>query len=258
MLGLLVLLLCQISQDVPTLGAELVKRNLPVPRDAADLGQPITSYSVLEDVRGFVIAYYGVEPDGALHELRVRSYDKRTRSWRSKTFPEPIGSILKVQRHAGYLYVTGHSSPSATPLLVLSDELELKRELDGWPMLMLDDGRVIFNRSMVHFAPAHAAVLALYDPIAAREDALYPPAAVENDRGVERVPGTDLWVDRSFSNVQKGTAAGTIEFVAVVQQMRLNEHNAGEAAGPQERYLVTCNVQSSTPPCRQRLASPRH
>jgi hypothetical protein len=125
-------------------------------------------------------------------------------------------------------------------------------------MLMLDDGRVIFSRSMVHFAPAHAGVLALYDPIADREDALYPPAAVRNDRGVERVPGTDLFVDRSFSELKKGTAAGTIAFVAVVQQMQLNEHNAGEAAGPQERYLVTCNVQSSRPTCRQRPAPPRH
>ncbi len=259
MFALLVLLLFQVAQKAPpTVGAELLERNLPVPKDAADLEQPITSYSVLQDVRGFVIAYYGVEPDGALHELRVRSYDTRTMSWRSKTFPEPIGSILKIQRYAGYLYVTGHSSPSATPLLVLSDELELKRELNGWQMLMLDDGRVIFSRSMVHFAPAHAGVLALYDPIADREDALYPPAAVRNDRGVERVPGTDLFVDRSFSELKKGTAAGTIAFVAVVQQMQLNEHNTGEAAGPQERYLVTCNVRSSTSTCRQRLAPPRH
>jgi hypothetical protein len=179
-------------------------------------------------------------------------------SWRSKTFPEPIGSILKIQRHAGYLYVTGHSSPSATPLLVLSDELELKRELNGWQMLMLDDGRVIFSRSMVHFAPRTPESLHCTTPSPTERTRCTPPAAVRNDRGVERVPGTDLFVDRSFSELKKGIAAGTIAFVAVVQRMQLNEHNAGEAAGPQERYLVTCNVQSSRPPCRQRPAPPRH
>ena len=57
MFGLLVFLLCRAVQPSPqSVGAELLARNLPVPRDAADLEQPITSYSVLDDSRGFVIA----------------------------------------------------------------------------------------------------------------------------------------------------------------------------------------------------------
>jgi hypothetical protein len=253
MLGLLVILVLQSAQKPPLpigVGAELLARNLPVPKDAADLDQPITSYSVLDDSRGFVIAYYAQEPDNILHELRVRSFDNRTRTWRSKTFPEPIGSILKIQRHAGYLYVTGHSSPSATPLVVLHETLELKRELDGWPMLMLDDGRVVFNRSMRHFAPTHAEVLALYNPAADREDSLYPAPGVNNDRGFEKDPATDLWMDRSFTDVKKGTAPGTIEFVAIEQRMRLNPQNSADPAGPVQRRLVVCNVASVRPVCR--------
>jgi hypothetical protein len=254
MFGLLVLLLFQSVQKAPLpigVGAELLARNLPVPKDAADLEQPITSYSVLDDSRGFVIAYYGLESDNSLHELRIRSYDKRTRTWRSKTFPEPIGSVLKIQRSAGYLYVTGHSSPSAAPSLVLTERLELRHELDGWLMMTLDDGRVVFSRSMRHFSPTHAQVFALYDPVADREDALYPPGAVENDRGGERVPGTDLFVDRSLSDLKKGKVAGTLEFIAVVQKMRLNQQNGGDPAGPEQRFLVTCDLRSAT--CRERI-----
>jgi hypothetical protein len=108
----LLVLFLELAQKAPrTLGAELLARNLPAPVDFADLDQPITSYSVLDDKYGFVIAYYARESDDRLHELRVRSFESRTRTWRWK----PIGSILKVERNAGYLYVTGHSSPSATP-----------------------------------------------------------------------------------------------------------------------------------------------
>ena len=124
MVGLLVFLLVQSAQHGQSgFGAELLSRSLPVPKDAGDLEQPITSYSVLDDSRGFVIAYYLVEADGLLHALHIRSYDTRTRAWRSTTLPEPIGSILKIERNGGIIYVTGHSSPSATPTLVLSRRL---------------------------------------------------------------------------------------------------------------------------------------
>jgi hypothetical protein len=235
-----------------SVGAELLARNLPVPKDAADLDKPITSYSVLDDRKGFIIAYYAQEPDGILHELRVRSFDKGTRIWRSKTFPEPIGSILHLQRNAGYLYITGHSSPSATPLLVLSDSLELKRELDGWPMLMLDEGRVVFHRSMVHFAPAHAVALALYDPGSDREQPLYPPSGVNNERGIEDVPGTRFLMGRSISDVEKGKTPGTIEFVAIEQPMEVTRDNRGEPAARERRLRVVCDVAGARPACTAR------
>ena len=45
-------------------------------------------------------------------------------------------------------------------------------------MLVLDDGRVVFHRSMIHFSPTHAAALALYDPVSDREEPVYPPRGV--------------------------------------------------------------------------------
>jgi len=256
LLALLLLLFFQpVQKASATLGAELLARNLPAPADLADLDQPITSYSFLDDSRGFVIAYYVRESDESLHELRVRSFDSRTRTWRSKIFAEPIGSVLKVERNAGYLYIKGHSTPSEAPLLVLSEDLTPKRELDGWPVLMLDGGRVIFHRSMVHFAPAHAGALALYDPAADREESLYPPAAAKNERGIEMAPGsTRLFVDRSFAEVKMGKDAWTVEFVAIEQPMRLNQNDGGEPAGETERRLVVCRLAVSPAVCELRSA----
>ena len=237
-------------QRPDTLGAALLQRNLPAPKDAADLEQPITSYSVLDDERGFVIAYYGVEADGMLHELRVRSYDRQAGAWRSARFPEPIGSVLSVKRSKGFLFLSGHSSPSAAPLLVLTESLDLKRTLDGWSELALDDGRVIFTRSMIHFSPTHAEVLALYDPATDRETNLYPDASVQNHRGGER-DTSGLWIDRWLSEPTKGASPGTIEFTATVQRMRLNQQQVAQPAGSEERFRVRCDVTANPPACRR-------
>lgn len=245
------LILAVTIQTGGPLGRELLVRSLPVPKDAADLELPITSYSVLDDSRGFVIAYYLAESDNSLHELRVRSFDKLTRTWRSATFPEPIGSVLSIKRGGGYLYIGGHSSPSAAPLLVLSaDTLFRKRELDGWPVLLLDDGRVVFERSMIHFSPTHAEVLALYDPRIDLEQTLYPDASVTNERGGERVKGTDLWVERSIAKPINGPR--TIEFAVTSQRMRLDDHQVARPASAEERFSVLCDITVTPPTCRRK------
>jgi hypothetical protein len=254
MIALLVTLVLQSLSPAPVhLRAELLSKNLPAPSDAADLDRPITSYSVLDDVRAFVIAYYVQGPEAGLQNLRVRLFDKRTRTWRSTTHGA-IGSVLKIERHAGYLYLAGHSSPSAAPLLVLDSTLKLKHRLDGWPVLLLDDGRTVFHRSMVHFAPAHAGALAIYDPVADQEVALYPPASTRNQRGIEEVPGSDLLMNRSIADVKKGRLPNTIEFEATEQRVRVTPQNTGEAAGAEQRVRVSCNVAGSRPVCNARPA----
>ena len=235
-----------LAQDRGTLTGEVTARGLPMPPRAVDLERRLTSYSVMDDDKGFVIAYYTVEPDGGLHELRVRSFDRRTRTWNSAVFREPIGSVLSIVRGGELLYVQGHSSPSASPLLVLTKRLAVKRELDGWPMLVLDDGRLVFSRSMRHFAPTHAQVLALYDPATNRDLTLYP-AGVDNDRGAEQ-RNRDIWVDRTIDEVTRGRARNTIQFRVRSQQMRLNRHQIAEPAAPEESFAVTCNL--STRVCR--------
>ena len=259
MRGLILLVVLSIgaqNQRAATFGAELLRRSLPVPSDAADLEQPITSYSTLDDERGFAIAYYGVEPDGMLHELRVRSFDPASRTWRKWTQPEPIGSVTRLHRAGPFLIVTGHSSPSASPLLVFTEALELKRELNGWPELVLTDGRVLFVRSMVHFAPAHAAALALYDPAADREVAVYPHPSVANERGGEKIAGTDLWMDRSIDTV-KLRNDGTIEISVIEQRVRLDRDQRGIPAGSEERRTIVCTIDTAQPVCRRPEAGSR-
>jgi hypothetical protein len=154
--------------------------------------------------------------------------------------------VLSIHRAGRTIYITGHSSPSSAPLLVLSEALELKRTLDGWPMLVMRDGRVVFQRSMIHFAPAHAAAVALYDPATDRETPLYPPRSVKNERGIE--PAGDLWQDRSIGTVTQ-VAPDRIQFEAIEQSMRLDSTQRAEPASAQRRITVTCDLSRNPPGC---------
>ncbi len=246
------LLLAVSIQQAGTLNAELLARNLPVPADATDLHARITNHAVLDDAQGFVIAYYELGPSAPVEELRVRAFDRGTRSWKVAKFAEPIGSVLSIHRGGAFLYVTGHSSPSAAPLLVLTRDLKAQRELDGWAMLVLPDGRVVFHRSMIHFAPTHAAAIALYDPVLDRETAIYPADSVRNERGIERIPGTDLHVDRAIDAVKAGSKPGTIEFAVVEQRMRLNRAQRADPASPEARFTMVCDLTAARFVCSRR------
>ena len=237
------------SQQAGSLGLELANRNLPAPPRADDLNAPITSYSVLDDATGFVIAYYAEALDNQLHELRIRSYDKGSRTWRVLAQKEPTGSVVSIHRGGGFLYVAGHSSPSAAPTLVLTETLSLRRELDGWPELVLPDGRIIFHRSMIHFAPTHAGVLALYDPRSDREVNVYPANADRIERGIER--DGEFQIDRAIGTVKQGSKRNTIEFEAVEQRMRLNQDDRGVPASTQ-RLTVVCDLASSPISCSRK------
>ena len=252
MVNTLVLALAFGSQLAGSLGLELANRGLPAPPNAADLNGPITSYSVLDDEAGFAIAYYAEALDGALHELRVRSYDRKTRVWRLLDLKESIGSVLSIHRGGGFLFVAGHSSPSAAPTLVLTETLSLKRQLDGWPELVLPDGRIIFHRSMVHFAPTHAGVLALYDPRSDREVNVYPAHAARIERGVE-VDG-EFQIDRAIGTVKR-INRDTIEFEVVEQRVRLNQDQRAIPASTQ-LLTVVCNLASSPIGCSRKPRVP--
>jgi hypothetical protein len=245
---LLVSAALQAGGNWPTLAETLRDAGVPIPSDAAGAGR-ITSFAESDDARWFVIAYYDEMPDGLLHELHVRAFDKRLRIWRSVTM-ESIGSILSIARRGGLFYIEGHSSPSATPLLVLDQRLSLKRRLDGWPKLFLADGRLLFVRSMRHFAPTHAEVLAQYDPASDHDVTIYPAGRV-NDRGAEKAPGPgDVWVDRVIGEVTPGRHPKTIEFRVTVEPMRIEQDNRGHSAGPILTIDMWCDTSRRVPPCR--------
>jgi hypothetical protein len=231
----------------PTLEQELARHDVPT-AGVSDLDHQITSYAVLNDSAWFAIAYYWYEGSSALPNLlRVRVYDKRGKRWKSAVLEGPWGSILHIRRAKQWWYVTGHSSPSAAPTLVLSADLRLVRELKGFAMLVLPDGRLVYHDNMVHFAPAHPGSLSLYNPATDRNVRLFPakPDEVEG-----KVHGDRFLVDRTIDEVRMAAQPGRVAFVATEQRIRLIP-NGGVPEGPERRLSVTCNLDtvrcSSTP-----------
>jgi hypothetical protein len=235
-----------------TLGTEIAGRNLPMPPAAVDLDREITSYRVLDDARWFVIAYYTAEPDQMLQDLVVRRFDKRAGVWKTST-RDAVGSVLGLRYAAGHFYISGHSSPSAAPTVVFDEDLREMAELDGWVVGVLPDGRVIFERSMRHFQPAHAAVLAVYDPRARRERTFYPAEPIDNDRGFEPVPGRDrLALDRSIGEITIGQT--TLTFTVRTQEVEITP-DGGKPVGEEQSFTVTCRTATAVPTCHR--GSPR-
>jgi hypothetical protein len=232
----------QVNGNWPTLREVLDNAGVQPP-SGFETSQRITSFSSLDDDDfWFVIGFYEVHPDGMLHELHVWAFDKRRERWRSVSFPEPIGSVITIQRGGSFFYLRGHST------LVLSESLQKRHALGGWPMLVLPDGRVVFERNMVQFAPAHSAILAIYDPRSNRETSFFPRGAGSGP-GPEQVPGTDLWVDRTIGRVEGGGTANTIEFVVRTKRVTIAEDDSYVDVGPQTRQRIVCDVRPRVPSC---------
>jgi len=235
------------TERAETLASELAKRALPAPVEATDLDREITSYSVFDDADSFVIAYYLIEADGLLHDLQLRAFDKQAATWTYGSTQE-ISSVLRMERRAGFLYVSGHSSPSAAPTLVLDQHLKVRHTLDGWLELVLADGRLVFQRSMRHFQPAHAALLAVYDPRRGIERTFYPAVHAENDRGLEWVSkDRDVAIDRTFSEFG-AVPPGHIRFSVITQPIQVMR----DGSRPVERVRrlqVVCDVALAVPTC---------
>jgi hypothetical protein len=238
-----------------TLGSELATRALPAPPQAVDLDREITSYGVYDAEDSFAIAYYLVEPDGLLHEIQIRAFDKRTGMW-SYGSTQEIGSVLRILSGAGYLYVSGHFSPSAAATLVLDKSLKVSHKLDGWLELVLPDGRLVFQRSMTHFQPAHAALLAIFDPRTFTDRNFYPAVGTQNDRGIEWLSkDRDVVVERVFSEI--GTApAGRIRFNVVTQPIQVMQDGSRPLDVPR-RFRVVCTVALPVPACVEEPQRPQ-
>jgi hypothetical protein len=224
----------------PTLEQELARHDVPA-AGVSDLSHQITSYAVLDDSDWFAIAYYRYENSSALPNLlRVRVYDKRIKRWRSAELEGEWGSMLHIRRAKQWWYLTGHSSPSTAPTLVLSADLRLIRELKGWPMLVLPDARLVYHNDMVHFAPAHPGSLSLYNPATGRNVRLFPSKPDEVERGVQ---GDAFLIDRTIDEVRMADQPGTVAFMATEQRIRLVS-NGGVPEGAGRRLSVTCNLDT--------------
>jgi hypothetical protein len=60
----------------------------------------------------------------------------------------------------------------------------------------------------------------------------------------------DPRAESPLSDLKKGKVAGTVEFIAV-QKMRLTPQSAADPDGPEQRFLVTCDLRAEV--CRERI-----
>lgn len=229
-----------------TLRQELQKHRIPAD-DFADVDREISSYAVQADPDWFAIAYYWSTGTGLLpDELRIRTFDRKTGVWRYATVragDRDGGSVLRIARGPGVIYLDLHINPSAGQLLVLREDLSIKRRIAGWSSLILRDGSVIYENNMVHFAPFHAGSVSWYDPASGRDLLLFP---FEADGDLTKNP-----LDRSIAAIEQ-VDAHRIWINVVEQNLRWNLDSAAHAtlpAGPERRFRVACVVTPPKPRC---------
>lgn len=148
-----------------------------------DLARPITGGDVL-DIAGIqIIVTYATADHHQDDHLYVFRRTRGQGSWRvaEVRWPElsdtacQADSITDIAAASGYVYLTGHINPSAECTMVLTEKLELQDTLYGWPVAQLQDGRIVYQHSEIHFAPTHYAELSIYDPVNRKRHQLYPP-----------------------------------------------------------------------------------
>jgi hypothetical protein len=164
-----------------TLGQLLQQNGVSLqPRDSARASRLITNYAVGANESHVAVAYYvRVAADTLPDSLQVSLIHKASGVWRHASVARRrgerwMGSAMRVTLSPSHVFIDTHVNPSAGTLLVLSLELEPRTTLNGWSELLLPGGALLYQRSMVHFAPTHPAMLRLYDPATARDTAVYP------------------------------------------------------------------------------------
>jgi len=226
-----------------TLATELQKHGV-VSTGVDDADREITSYTVASDAVWFAIAYYWAsETDSLPRVLRVRTLDRKNNVWRSALLDRETlggGSALRIARRAGVIYLDLHINPSAGRLVVLGEDLTVLERLYGWSSLILEDGRVLYENSMVHFAPAHPGSVSLYDPRTRQDVRVYPPTPDS-----KTVAGL---IDRSIGTIEMA-GAQQVRIGVSERDVVLGPDNRGIAVGGVRDAMVTCNISKLPPSC---------
>jgi len=183
------------SETQPTLRQAIAAAGVPVATARMrDLDSVITSWSSGCDRDDYLVAYYvpSSRSDKALSgPLELAEYDAEARRWavgHIDAAPRPndgfwrksdrrslsLGSVLGVEFAGPYVYTELHYSPSATMTVRFSRDLKPVGSFYGWSLGRLANGSIVYQNSMVHFSPTHAAHLSLYVPATNSSIALFP------------------------------------------------------------------------------------
>jgi hypothetical protein len=255
----------------------------------AEQSREITSYSVRASAEHLIIAWYWRLPDSRLDDsLNISALDRRTSRWThtavarmpgnapANVSAQPLGSAVRITATPSHILLDTHVNPSAGTLLVLDAQLRMVRTLDGWSELVLPGGAVVYQKSMVHFAPTHPAELWIFGPSNGRNEALYPtqPYADVRRQYIERVRGIYARIGEDWFRINNhhmmaeqfessigdpmADSSGTrIAFIAM-----FGEGGGSRAATPLVEVLVVCGNVLVQPRCEEtelsatRLANP--
>jgi hypothetical protein len=176
------------SSCAQTLRDAMAQRQIPLAEvNLANLDQKITSGAELDDASQFVIAYYLDDSSALLKPpLYIHRFDRKSATWQSGVLGEAaagesqiaspcFGAVLDIIPLDDQLILETHINPSAGCILIVSKDLKLLSELNGWVLGHFDDATIFYHRSQVHFATVHPAEIAAYNEKSKREFTLFPP-----------------------------------------------------------------------------------
>ena len=255
-----------------TLRQALSAKKLPI--DAAklvNLDKSIASWAELDDASQYVIAYYVDDGSGLINSpLLLDRYDRKSGEWKSATLQAAsakpgsqeavdacFGAVLSVEASGGRLFLHTHINPSAGCVLIVSSELKLEASLDGWLVGQLGEGKLIYQRSEVHFAPVHPTELALYDLRTKHDVTIFPPkpeSAIRKARAAqlaEFYQANKDWCTKnddpcdpeSFDSelgekVATNEAEAALAFLISYEQIQLVQGDVQKPSGPKDVLYV--------------------
>lgn len=187
LLAVALLSLLPIAARAETLGEILAAAAVAADDLGAEmLAQEIVSWAGLDDAEAFVVAGYRDSGTNALPDRpSLWHFDRRSGVWSGGDLALITaagadvgicaGSVLAVERVAGFLFVRTHLTPSAGCELILDAELRLVDALFGWVVAAFASGEVVYHHNQVHFASFRPLELSLYHPATGIHRALFPP-----------------------------------------------------------------------------------
>ena len=186
-----------LADAVTTLGAPLDGLN------AAQRTTRITSFDTAVRDGEFAVAYWIANASGMITPPLFVGLRERGQPWRVTAFgalqDNERGSITRLHLTSSHLFVGLHLGPSAMHTMVVGRDLQRTGGFYGWWVTEIPNGPVVFQRSMVHFAPAHPGELGTFDSATGREAPLYPidKKSAERRAFIERTrPMLDAWQRR--------------------------------------------------------------
>jgi hypothetical protein len=193
-----------------TLGDALRSRRLTPPPKALPFLEQIVE-GILDDAPDLLVVSTAGEGQSA--RLHATRFERGAQTWttaplewsastagsgaRIRGLDDWCRSQLAIARFPGGFVLRAHINPSAECTVVLGKDLAVRGVLAGWPVAMLADGRIVYQRNQVHFASVHPVALALFDPRRPGDVTVYPREPYQAIRSAHiarmRAAYTEAW-----------------------------------------------------------------